>query len=127
VKLIDEIQKNLNFILKSGFSIIDSNDLGMAKWCRLSNSKLYLIIWSDRNDIDAILEYGDKSFNLLSLTKFLNKDFNLAHYSTEIKLQQIDNIIENNYNNIWDFLLHLNESRYREYENFHKTENFSSF
>ena len=60
-----ELEIDIKIYLKSafenGFKIVESKDLGMAKFCRLEYPILNMEIWNDRFDYDATIEYNDRN------------------------------------------------------------------
>ena len=123
-----DIKIYLKSTLESGFKIIESKDLGMAKFCRLEYPILSMEILNDRFDYNATIEYNDKKYNVIHLANFLNGkkskytfyDFGFETREINAKkfLTQLDGIMKSEFDNILDFLFKLSTEKQAEFDNY---------
>mgnify|MGYP006294341689 CR=1 FL=1 len=120
-----DIRVHLKSAFKSGFKIVESKDLGMAKYCRLQYPILNLEVWNDRFDYNANLEYDEDKFNIIHLANFINDkrtkyiffdfDFKTRNTDAERFLTQLDDIIKTEFDNILHFLFNLTNDKKNEF------------
>jgi hypothetical protein len=123
-----EIKLSLKSTLESGFKIVETKDLGMAKYCRLEYPILNMEIWNERFDYNATIEYNDEKYNVIHLANFLNDkktkyiffDFGFETREIDAKrfLTQLDEIIKLEFDNILDFLFTLTRKNQSEFDKY---------
>ncbi|PVW13910.1 hypothetical protein [Marixanthomonas spongiae] len=123
-----DIKIYLKSAFESGFKIVESKDLGMAKFCRLEYPILNMEIWNDRFDYDATIEYNDQKYNVIHLANFLNEkkgkyifyDFGFETREINAKrfLTQLNEIMISEFDIFLDFLFNLTTEKQAEFEKY---------
>ncbi|SDR65806.1 hypothetical protein [Christiangramia echinicola] len=128
MELLVDIEINLKFTLTNGFKISDSKDFGMAQLCVLEYPILKIEIWKDRFDYNAIMNYNEEKYNVIHLANFLNNkeikymfcDFEFKTREIDAKrfLQQLDKIIEDEFDKILEFLFTLSPEKQTDFNKY---------
>lgn len=123
-----DIKIYLKSALENGFKIVESKDLGMAKFCRLEYPILNMEIWNDRFDYNATIEYNNEKYNIIHLANFLNDKktkyifydfgFETRNIDAERFLTQLDGIIKSDFDNILYFFFNLTNEQQTEFDKY---------
>ena len=123
-----DIKIYLKFTLENGFKILELKDFGMAKSCRIKYPILDLVVFFDRFEYDAIIEYGKERYNVIHIANFLNdkklkyKFFDFGFETKEIDakrfLTQLDEIMKIEFDDILNFLFNLNIQKQNEFDKY---------
>lgn len=127
-----ELEIDIKIYLKSafenGFKIAESKDYGMAKFCRLKYPILNLVVYYDRFEYFAEIEYNNKKYNVVHLANFLNDrklkykffdfGFETRNIDAERFLTQLDEIMKSDFDNILYFFFNLTNEQQTEFDKY---------
>ena len=105
----------------------------MFKFCRLEYPILNLIVYYDRFEYFANIEYNEEKYNVIHLANFQNEkepeykffDFGFKPRELDAKrfLSQLDVIIKSDFDSILDFLFNLSTEKQSEFDQYCEKKN----
>tara|TARA_R110002072_G_C7620832_1_gene505932 strand:- start:102 stop:524 length:423 start_codon:yes stop_codon:yes gene_type:complete len=128
------IQINSEFTLNNGFAIIETEEKGMFKSCRLKYGViLELYYYYERGPVFADLIYDQKHFNLIHFANYENSKQSIYKFpdfywkngtdSDGEYIKYFDSILENELDNILDCLFKMDEQKWVDFEQYYQSEN----
>ncbi len=120
-----------------GFSIIEKEDGGMGKYCKLNSTSYQIFFIYDRGPIHCVLKHHDLEtkyeFDLIHLSNYLNNRlikyefpnyyFELNKECNERYISYCVEIILENDEKISDFINSMDSQKYRDFTKFYTKEN----
>ncbi|OBX21084.1 hypothetical protein A9996_18530 [Gelidibacter algens] len=128
------IQINSKFTLNNGFEIIETQEKGMFKSCRLKYGEILELNYIyEKGPISADLFYDQKRFDVIHFANYENNEQPKYQFpdfywkngtdSDDEYIKYFDSILENEFDNILDCLFKMDEAKWVEFEKYYQSEN----
>lgn len=123
---------NSEFALNNGFDIVETDESGMFKSCRLKYGQVFdLNYYYEKGPVHADIILDGKRIDLIHCANFVNGqkpkyDFPKFHWNNGTDsdyIKYFDNILSNELDNILEWIFKLNTQQLTEFENYSGSEN----